>query len=325
MAKTEHFNATGLIVGENDSRPDIAELCGGEPPINTREWVGIREYDNCVLLFVTLDKKDFDNNIQYDDIFDDTGQTFFWESQNRNTQETYVIQRIINQDPVLLFVRLVNKVKSKTLPFVYVGHVTAEDYESEMPVHMSFNVDDWQQQSNEDLQELYIWEPNRKRRKRDIEVSPKRKQRSKAKKQRRQSSGGQGRASDAARNKAVEMRAMGVATEYYRSQGFTVADTSANKPYDLECTKGGEIRRVEVKGTTQGPRSVNVTVNEVVSARANDCETDLFIVHGISVSGTKPNYQADQGEPLLIENWKPDDASLTPTMFVYHLPTEFLT
>jgi len=57
----------------------------------------------CILLFVTLDKKDFDGEIQYEDIFDDEGQTFFWESQNRSTQKTNVIQRIINGDSVLLF------------------------------------------------------------------------------------------------------------------------------------------------------------------------------------------------------------------------------
>lgn len=320
MAKEERFNENRLSVGKAYTRVEIAGICNVTPPINSREWGGLREYLNCIVLFVTLDKKDFDSSIQYEDIFDDGGQTFFWESQNRSSQKTAVIQRIINQTPVLLFCRVINKVKSSTLPFIYVGHLNAENYEGKNPVSFEYTVEDFQDEPNVDLLELYLWRPNKPRRKRPIETSPERKARQVKKQAKLQAKKGQGYLVDAAKKKAIELHAMDVAKAHYEAKAYSVRDTSANFPYDFECTLGNELRRVEVKGTTQCFLSVNVTINEVTSARSEECETDLFIVHNIEITGKTPDYNASCGEIKLIENWYPEDVDLFATAFIYKVP-----
>ena len=136
--------------------------------------------------------------------------------------------------------------------------------------------------------------------------------------------GGQGRLIDPAKKKAIELHAMAVAREHYESLDYQVADTSkkdaSNKaPFDLLCLKDAETRKIEVKGTTQSPLSVNVTANEVESARGLDCETDLFIVYGIIVYKELGEFRAEGGDTTILTNWIPEDEHLTPTQFIYHL------
>ena len=59
--------------------------------------------------------------------------------------------------------------------------------------------------------------------------------------------------------KAVEKRSMTMARKHYEREGYHVEDTSANRPYDFECTKRGKVVRVEVKGTIGNGASVLVT------------------------------------------------------------------
>ena len=322
MSKDEYFEEKGLVVGDSYTRPEIADICSVTPPINSRDWAGLREYKNCILLFVTLDKKDFDSAIQYEDIFDDEGQTFFWESQNRSSQKTAVIQRIIDQETVLLFCRMANKMKGKTLPFIYIGHLKAENYEGKKPVSFEFTVEDHQEISSDELLKLYLWHPQKTRRKRAIESSPDRIKRRVEKQAALLSRKGQGYLTDAAKKKVIELHAMGIAKSYYEEQHYSVRDTSANCPYDYECTLVNKLRRVEVKGTMQGLATVNVTINEVTSARSDECPTDLFIVYNIIVTGQTPEFKASGGEIKLIDNWYPEDKDLSATAFVYNIPVE---
>lgn len=319
MAKTEHFETEPFVVGGEYSRHEIAKLANVTPPVNSRDWQGIREYDNCIILFVTLIKSDFEPSQMYADYFDDGGQTFFWDSQNRNTQKTPVIQRIISKDDVILFARITNKVKGKTLPFVYVGGLTAEEWGGEKPVGVSFNVDDYIVSAPSTLTELYEWSPGQQRKIRHIERSESRSRR-KQEKQSRAHNAGQGREDDPKKRKAIEIRAMLLAREHYEMEGYRVIDTSANRPFDYECMLAGELRRVEVKGTTSGPGSVTVTINEVNSARDDSVLTDLFIVYGINVRQKNGEWLAEQGEVKLISDWVPQDEDLKPTQFTYILP-----
>ena len=56
---------------------------------------------------------------------------------------------------------------------------------------------------------------------------------------------------------------MDITRTHYEAKGWVVKDTSANRPYDFECTRGDEHLYVEVKGTTSDGRSIVLTKNEV--------------------------------------------------------------
>lgn len=307
--KAENLNLDAFSVGDAYPRAQIAELGDVEPLQSSREWTGIVEFANCVVLFSTLEKEDLPPEHNYADVFSDSA--FYWESQNRNTQETAVILRLISLDaPVLLFCRMTAKVRGQTLPFVYVGTLTAEDFESEHPVQMRFNVDQYMEDAPDQLKELYEWRPGDERVLKPIEA-PDRKPRIRS---------GQGRQSDPKKRKAVELRAMNVATEHYKNRGYSVADTSANNPFDLECTKGDEVVRVEVKGLTGALGMVEVTIGEVLSAREDDCRTDLFVVHSISLKEKgKTDFVGEGGESRIERDWSPADDSLEAIRFKYSL------
>jgi hypothetical protein len=91
--KVETLRMDGFQVGASYSRPQIAELGGVAPLDNTREWTGIVEFENCILLFPTLDKSDLPPEHRYVDVFE--GSQFERESQNRNTQQSPLMTRIM--------------------------------------------------------------------------------------------------------------------------------------------------------------------------------------------------------------------------------------
>ena len=116
------------------------------------------------------------------------------------------------------------------------------------------------------------------------------------------------------------MRAMEVATAHYELQGFTVTDTSSNSPFDLECCQDDDVVRVEVKGLSGGLGSVDVTINEVLSARSTEIPTDLFVVHSISLAEhEKLHYVGEGGDTHIESPWQPDDQNLEATRFRYSL------
>jgi hypothetical protein len=85
----------------------------------------------------------------------------------------------------------------------------------------------------------------------------------------------------AAQRRAIERRAVEVATDKLESEGWAVEDVGAIESYDLDCVRGGEHLLVEVKGTTGPPDRVIVTANEVSLARAHAPATALLVVHHI--------------------------------------------
>lgn len=138
----------------------------------------------------------------------------------------------------------------------------------------------------------------------------------------RSPSRGRGPRLSTAEKKAVEARAMGVAKKYFRGRGFDVEDVHRDHPYDLVCTKGRRSLRVEVKGTTGDPKTVEVTKNEVASAREETTKTVLFVVSNIELRETDDTWTGHGGVAWWIPAWRPRDDDLTPTRYRYALPSE---
>lgn len=133
--------------------------------------------------------------------------------------------------------------------------------------------------------------------------------------------GGQGRGLSVAERKAVEMRAMAVATAHYVPQWEMVEDVSSTRSYDLECRSGDRFLRVEVKGTTGGAESILVTANEVEHARQLGEHVALFVVSGIVLHrepGSQPT--ASGGTARIFEPWDIDRFSLRPIAYECAIP-----
>ncbi|GAB3047443.1 HNH endonuclease [Stenotrophomonas tumulicola] len=150
------INLADVRVGEPYSRQDIARV-GGLPipdPVFGSGWdTGVLELENAVLLFVTLQKTSADD---YVDEFD--GREFFWESQNRQTQDTPVIASIANGDQVAhLFARLKGKDGSLAEPFIYCGRLGRPAMEGNNPVTCLFEVLDYQENPSAALAAIYNW------------------------------------------------------------------------------------------------------------------------------------------------------------------------
>lgn len=136
--------------------------------------------------------------------------------------------------------------------------------------------------------------------------------------------GGQGWQNNPGARKAVETHAMNTAVKFFARRGYHVdPDVHLYQPYDLLCTgkRNGELLRVEVKGTTtQNPDQVWLTAGEVLSARANDVPSALFVVSGMKLTQTGSRWMARGGTPHWIPDWSPRDGHLTPTEYRYRLP-----
>jgi hypothetical protein len=114
------------------------------------------EFDNCVVLFPTLDKSDLPPEHRYEDKF--LGKQFKWDSQNRNTQNSPVMVRILSRGtPILLFCRLRPKEFGRPVPFVYVGQVQEQSHAGQNPVKAMFNLLEYQETPGNDLAKLYNW------------------------------------------------------------------------------------------------------------------------------------------------------------------------
>jgi hypothetical protein len=308
--KQESFSFEAFRIGDEYTRDHIARIAKAAPLRNNREWTGIVEFANCVVLFSTLDKSDLPPEHNYADCF--SGDQFKWESQNENTQNTPVIARILSHEcPVLLFCRPKAKDQGHAVPFVYVGLVRADTHDGNRPVKVLFDLLNYEEHANPALKQLYDWRPAGGRKLDSLEVP---------------SYGrplGQGRQMDSRKRRAIEDRAMLVCREQYEGEGFKMTDTSKTHPYDYVAVNETDRRHVEVKGCTGTLSSVSVTSGEIRAAREEGVLTDLFVVHSISVVERTPGvFIAIGGEVVRLTNWKPDDRWLTPTQFDYSVASE---
>ena len=128
---------------------------------------------------------------------------------------------------------------------------------------------------------------------------------------------GQGWGLDATARKAVELRAMQVAEDWMRAEGFTFTDVSSTDSCDFRAQREGQDWVIEVKGTTAGPKSILVTRNEVALHRASHPLNALVVVHGIKLA--KDGVTASGGTLLVISPWRLEDDRLSPTSYEYRL------
>ncbi|MEU3214106.1 DUF3883 domain-containing protein [Nocardiopsis alba] len=122
------------------------------------------------------------------------------------------------------------------------------------------------------------------------------------------------RQADPQKRRAVEEHAEAVATAHYERRGWRVV--KLGKPYDLQCTRNGQEKHVEVKGLSGPAETVMLTRNEVDHAQSFP-DTELFVVSGIRVSD---DYEATGGDTQVYRKWYPDEEDLTPETFRYKLP-----
>ncbi|WP_115861843.1 MrcB family domain-containing protein [Lysobacter silvisoli] len=114
--------------------------------------------------------------------------------------------------------------------------------------------------------------------------------------------GGQGFALSADERRAIELRAMRLATTRLQELGFRVEDVSKMGSFDLLATRGDETVRVEVKGTTGNLGAILLTANEVQLHLKAYPANALMVVHGIEL------VERD-GSPLAVggtlQSWMP--------------------
>ncbi|XVV10828.1 protein NO VEIN domain-containing protein [Actinoplanes sp. CA-131856] len=131
---------------------------------------------------------------------------------------------------------------------------------------------------------------------------------------------------DALLRLALERHAVAYATRYYETQNWHVDDVGAYESYDLQLAHrlDGRVRHVEVKGSSVGVSSVELTHAEVRHSR-QDIPCDLFVVENITYDPASNPIRTWGGRARLWQDWQAEDADLEPTRFRYHLPPEHET
>ncbi|MDN5285700.1 MAG: hypothetical protein JWR38_1974 [Mucilaginibacter sp.] len=148
-----------LIVGEYYSKIDLSKVMREDNLTLVREGIYTSKNFNSILLFVDLVKKDKDERFHFNDYFQE--DYFHWDSQPQQHFKTPTIQKIISgKVEVNLFVRIDQKVKSKTQPFKYCGRLEYIDFDrnTSKPIHLVFNSIDYDENNNE-LKNIYSWKP----------------------------------------------------------------------------------------------------------------------------------------------------------------------
>jgi hypothetical protein len=130
---------------------------------------------------------------------------------------------------------------------------------------------------------------------------------------------GQGFGLSAPERHAIELHAMKIAGEALVADGFSIKDTSKNKPYDFEATKKNRNCIVEVKGTTAQLSSILLTVGEVRAHNREAPQNILIVVSEIELTGGPGDIVASGGTMTKYDPWVIDEAKLRPLTFQYVL------
>lgn len=150
-----------LEVGSKYSKNDLSELLKEKSLKSVREGVFSCSSSASYLLFVDLEKADKETRFHFDDFFE--GDYFHWDSQTTQHVGSPKIKQIISGEITpYLFVRVKQKEKSKTLPFVYCGKLSFYLHEAgtSKPAHLIFLNEDYDDFSdNVDLLAVYNWNP----------------------------------------------------------------------------------------------------------------------------------------------------------------------
>jgi len=132
--------------------------------------------------------------------------------------------------------------------------------------------------------------------------------------------GGQGFSVDPRTRKVVEEHAVSRAQAYFEAEGYRVR--LVGKPFDVHCSRAGEVLFVEVKGTQTDGEEILLTPNEVDFANENSSQMALFVVRNIRVSLEETGVVAQGGEPEIKRPWKPVPERLVPIGYSYRLEPE---
>jgi hypothetical protein len=127
-----------------------------------------------------------------------------------------------------------------------------------------------------------------------------------------------GRRFTAAENAAIEERAVVVTKEYFENElGYETKDVGAKLSYDVHATRGQEVVKVEVKGTTTDGAAVVLTRNEVNRHRAEHPQNALAVVRNITLDRTGDQLIATGGDLVLVKPWKINEDGLSPIAYDY--------
>lgn len=116
--------------------------------------------------------------------------------------------------------------------------------------------------------------------------------------------------------KAVELRAMLLATRFLQSEGFTCDDKSAVESFDIFARRDGKALKIEVKGTiSELCDSVLMTRSEVELHKREKGTTGLLIVSRIQLDRSTAMPSASGGVVEAFMNWDIDEWILEPIAF----------
>jgi hypothetical protein len=127
-----------------------------------------------------------------------------------------------------------------------------------------------------------------------------------------------GRRFSAAENAAIEERAVLVTREHFENElGYETEDVGAYESYDVRASKGQEVVKVEVKGTTTDGAQVVLTRNEVNLHRVEHPNNALAVVRNITLDRSGDQPIATGGELVLVMPWEINEGGLIPIAYDY--------
>jgi len=124
------------------------------------------------------------------------------------------------------------------------------------------------------------------------------------------------RQTNAAENTAIEEHAVRVVRDCLENErGYATEDVGADRSYDIHATKGDEVLKVEVKGTTTDGSSVTLTYKEVELHQREHPNTALAVVRRIVLDRTGDKPVASGGVLEWVEAWPPQWERLKATTY----------
>lgn len=152
-----------LQLGAMYSKNDLVSLLNENSLATVREGVFSCKNSNSYFLFVDLEKEGKASRFHFNDYFEE--DYFHWDSQTTQHIDSPKIQLVISSDiETHLFVRMVQKIKGKTQPFIYGGRLQYVEHDpaTSKPVHIVFHSLDYDDfTENEDLINIYLWKPEK--------------------------------------------------------------------------------------------------------------------------------------------------------------------
>ncbi|WP_116951632.1 MrcB family domain-containing protein [Jiangella endophytica] len=127
---------------------------------------------------------------------------------------------------------------------------------------------------------------------------------------------GQGFHQSAADRRAIEMRAMAVAEELFRSRGWQYHDVHSTESCDFICIdEGGKEISVEVKGTTSHGEAILITRAELELHQRMHPDNALVVVHSIELDRTGNQPVATGGRVRFAHPWSIIDSAVVPLAY----------